>query len=259
MSYQPQQGYQAQQPQAQQQQQQQQLQQYHAPAPSSSADSGSFHGGTYSINHRDTNAVLNINLQPGALVNSKSGAMIHMSGTIQLTGNVKFSMKKLFTGGKMSESTYAGPGRLALGPTLMGDIITLHVDGRTQWTVGKNAYLARTPEVLMDTKAQGISKSLFSGEDVFVYKLAGQGLLWLTSFGAVDRLELQAGEQHIVDNGHLVAWSCDYKMEKAGGGAMSSLKTGEGLVCRFTGPGAVYVQTRNMDEFDSYIRSHSAA
>lgn len=90
----------------------------------------------------------------------------------------------------MSESTYTGPGRLALGPTLMGDIVTLHVDGRTPWTVGKNGFLACTPDVVMETKAQGISKSLFSGEDLFVYKIGGQGLLWLTSFGAVDRLDV---------------------------------------------------------------------
>lgn len=38
---------------------------------------------------------------------------------------------------------------------------------------------------------------------------------------------------------------------------MSGLKTGEGLVCRFTGPGSVYVQTRNMDEFDAFIRSRA--
>lgn len=36
---------------------------------------------------------------------------------------------------------------------------------------------------------------------------------------------------------------------------MSSMKTGEGLVCRFTGPGTVYVQTRNMVEFEQYIRA----
>lgn len=36
---------------------------------------------------------------------------------------------------------------------------------------------------------------------------------------------------------------------------MSSMKTGEGLVCRFTGPGTVYVQTRNSSEFERYIRS----
>ncbi|EXV05428.1 mitochondrial biogenesis protein family AIM24 [Metarhizium robertsii] len=247
----PQQPQQQQQHHPQQQQQQQQQQ--------SSTDSGSFPGGSYNIAHRDTNAILNVNLQPGGTVRSKSGAMIHMSGTIQLQGNIKFSMKKLFTGGRMSESTYTGPGRLALGPTLMGDIITLHVDGRTPWTVGKDTFLACTPDVAMETKSQGISKSMFSGEDLFVYRVGGQGLLWLTSFGAVDRLDLQPGEQHIVDNGHLVAWSCDYRIEKAGGGAMSSLKTGEGLVCRFTGPGAVYVQTRNMDEFDSYISSRSSS
>ncbi|OAA34957.1 DUF124 domain protein [Metarhizium rileyi] len=264
MSYQPQ-GY--------QQQQQQQHQQYYPPPPpppqqqqqpqpqqqKTPTDSGSFPGGNYNIAHRDTNAILNVNLQPGGNIRSKTGAMIHMSGTIQLQGNIKFSMKKLFTGGSMSESTYTGPGRLALGPTLMGDVITLHIDGRTAWTVGKHTFLACTPEVVMETKSQGVSKALFSGEDLFVYRVSGQGLLWLTSFGAVDRLDLQPGEQHIVDNGHLVAWNCDYRIEKAGGGAMTSFKTGEGLVCRFTGPGAVYVQTRNEEEFESYINSCSGS
>lgn len=77
----------------------------------------------------------------------------------------------------------------------------------------------------------------------------------LLKFTADSITQLQHGEQHIVDNGHLVAWSCDYKIEKAGGGMMTSMKTGEGLVCRFTGPGSVYIQTRNGEAFDEYIRS----
>ncbi len=157
------------------------------PAPT---DNGAFHGGTYSITHRDTNAVLGVTLQPGAVVRSKSGAMIHMAGSIQLTGKVKFSMKKLLTGSDMAESTYAGPGRLALGPTLFGDIITLHLDGRQSWTIGKDAFLACTADVSKEAKAQGLSKALFSGEDLFVYRVAGQGIIWLTSFGAVDRLDV---------------------------------------------------------------------
>jgi uncharacterized protein (AIM24 family) len=36
---------------------------------------------------------------------------------------------------------------------------------------------------------------------------------------------------------------------------MNSMKTGEGLVCRFTGPGTVFYQTRNQDEFAQWIRS----
>jgi len=38
---------------------------------------------------------------------------------------------------------------------------------------------------------------------------------------------------------------------------MSGMKTGEGLVCRFTGPGSIFVQTRNMDEFKSFIRANA--
>lgn len=188
---------QQQQPQHPQQYQQQQLS--HAPQslpqagsaqPAHPSDTGAFHGGQYSVSHRDTNAVLNINLQQGASVRSKSGAMIHMSGSVQLTGKVKFSMRKLFTGGEMAESTYLGPGRVALGPTLFGDIITLHIDGRTPWIMGKGAFLACTPDVTKEVKAQGIGKTMFSGEDLFVYRLGGQGIVWLTSFGAVDRLDV---------------------------------------------------------------------
>ncbi|KAI1064955.1 hypothetical protein LB507_001245 [Fusarium sp. FIESC RH6] len=224
-------------------------------AMASQNDRGAFHGGSFNIAHRDTNAVLNIDLQPGTTVRSKSGAMIHMSGTVELSGKSKFSFGKLFTGGNLYESLYAGPGRVALGPTLFGDIITLPVDGRTSWTIGRDAFLASTSEVTKKRETQGIGKALFSGEDLFVFRVEGQGIMWLTSFGAVDRLDLRPGEEHVVDNGHLVAWSCNYAIEKAGGGAMSSLKTGEGLVCRFTGPGSVYVQTRNMDEFQTFIKA----
>lgn len=210
--YQPQQQYgqpqygQPQQPQHPQQQQQQHQPQHYPPppaaphpqqqgaagqtAPLAQSDSGAFHGGTYTVTHRDTNSVLNVTLQQGANVRSKSGAMIHMSGSVQLSGKIKFSMKKLFTGSEMSESTYTGPGRVALGPTLFGDIITLHVDGRQNWIIGKDAFLACTPDVQKENKTQGFSKAMFSGEDLFVYRILGQGIMWLTSFGAVDRLDV---------------------------------------------------------------------
>ena len=66
-------------------------------------------------------------------------------------------------------------------------------------------------------------------------------------------MQIAAGQTHIVDNGHLVAWNCDYKIEKAGGGMFTSMKTGEGAVCRFVGPGTVYIQTRNLEDFAQVI------
>ena len=55
------------------------------------------------------------------------------------------------------------------------------------------------------------------------------------------------GEKYIVDNGHLVAWNTKYILERiASGGIISGLASGEGLVCKFTGPGTVFIQTRNV-------------
>lgn len=114
--------------------------------------------------------------------------MVHMAGTIQLAGKTKFSFSKLLTGGEMHESSYTGRGKVMLAPTLFGDIFTLQIDGRAQWRIGKDSYLASTGEVIKENKMQGLSKALFSGEDLFVYNVYGNGLMWLKSFGAVDRI-----------------------------------------------------------------------
>ncbi len=59
-------------------------------------------------------------------------------------------------------------------------------------------------------------------------------------------LQLMDGEKYIVDNGHLVAWNTKYVLERvASGGLISGMASGEGLVCKFTGPGTVFIQTRN--------------
>lgn len=73
---------------------------------------------------------------------------------------------------------------------------------------------------------------------------------------ANSRAQLVEGEKYIVDNGHLVAWTCDYVMERvASGGIISGLASGEGLVCKFTGPGTVLMQSRNPAVFSALIGS----
>lgn len=66
--------------------------------------------------------------------------------------------------------------------------------------------------------------------------------------------QLVEGEKYIIDNGYLVAWNCKYILERAAsGGIISGVASGEGLVCKFTGPGTVYMQTRNAEAFKAYI------
>lgn len=192
-----------------------------------------------------------------------------MSPSIILKGAYKFSVKKLVAGGEMGHSTFTGPGELLLGPPMLGDIISIRLTGSESWSVGHDGFLAATQNVSKDYKRQGIGKAIFSGEGLWVYKISGTGLLWLTSFGAIIRkdvssssrkaiccytlvshvlivLQLAEGERYIVDNGHLVAWNTKYVLERvASGGIISGFASGEGLVCKFTGPGTIYLQTRN--------------
>lgn len=113
-----------------------------------------------------------------------------MSPTITLKGAVKFSLKKLIAGGEMSTSTYTGPGELLLAPEALGDITNIRLNGSEQWSVGKDAFLAATQGIVKEYKSQGFGNAMFSGEGLFVYKISGTGILWITSLGAIVRKDV---------------------------------------------------------------------
>ncbi|KAM3554477.1 hypothetical protein ARSEF4850_006439 [Beauveria asiatica] len=221
-------------------------------------DVGTFNGGSYRISHRDCNTILTIQLAMGCPLGAKPGAMIAMSPSMTLRGELKFSVKKMISGAELGHSHYIGPGELLLAPPMLGDITTIRLDGTAQWTCGHDAYLASTQGVHKDHKRQGLGKAMFSGEGLFVYKMSGTGILWVSSFGAIIRKDLADGEKYIIDNGHLVAWNTKYILERvASGGIISNLASAEGLVCKFTGPGTVYMQTRNGRAFAAFMGGQS--
>ncbi|EJF65574.1 hypothetical protein DICSQDRAFT_79838 [Dichomitus squalens LYAD-421 SS1] len=199
--------------------------------------------------------MLSLRLQPGYQIKAKPGSMVAMDASVQIKGKLKVSLKKIFTGGEMSESIFTGPGEVLLAPEIWGDVVPIRLDGSQNWRVGRDAFLACTMGVTRSTKSQGLGKALFSGEGLFVYNIAGQGVMWVQSLGAITSRTLQPGEQWIVDNGHLVAWTAQYKVERIdAGGFFSASHTDEGLVCRFTGPGVVYIQSRNPETLGEWIR-----
>jgi uncharacterized protein (AIM24 family) len=239
-------------------------------------DVGTFNGGSYRVSHRDTNSILTLQLAMGCPITAKPGVMIAMSPSVMLKGAIKFSVKKMLVGGEMSHSTFTGPGELLLAPNTLGDISLLRLGGQDIWNVGKDAFLACTQGVTKEYKNQGFSKALFSGEGLYVYRIAGTGILWMASFGAIIRkdvrtspsrcgiadewIQLVEGERYIIDNGHLVAWNCKYVLERvASGGIISGISSGEGLVCKFTGPGTVFMQTRNPTAFAAYVSGAAQA
>jgi uncharacterized protein (TIGR00266 family) len=113
--------------------------------------------------------------------------------------------------------------------------------------VQSSSYLAGDTGLTVDTRWGG-AKSFFGGEGLFVLQVHGAGLLLVSSFGAIHRKRLGAGERYVVDTGHLVAWegSTQYILRKAAAGFFRSIVSGEGIVAEFTGPGEILIQTRNL-------------
>lgn len=85
----------------------------------------------------------------------------------------------------------------------------------------------------------------------------GRGTVFLSSYGAIHAINLEAGEEVIIDNGHLVAWPdyMHYKIEKASNGWISSIMSEECPVCRFRGPGVILIQTRNPAALSQWLSS----
>ncbi|KAK3256333.1 hypothetical protein CYMTET_34524 [Cymbomonas tetramitiformis] len=136
-----------------------------------------------------------------------------------------------------------------IAPGIPGEVTMLHLDGNTNWRIQKASFLGCDPTVKIDTVMQSLMKGCCSGEGFFIMKASGAGRLVLNSFGSIIRYDLAAGEKRAVDNGALVAWtdSMDYTISRANkNSTMASFLSGEGFVNRFTGPGTVFVQTRNL-------------
>ena len=92
------------------------------------------------------------------------------------------------------------------------------------------------------------------GEGGFLVHASGEGEVVAACYGALDTITLGQGEKVVVDSGHMVAYDDTVQMStRRVAGTMASMKSGEGLVFEFTGPGEVLTQTRNPSALISWL------
>jgi uncharacterized protein (TIGR00266 family) len=216
----------------------------------------------YKILYEGSFPIVDINLERGETIKAESDAMLSMSPTIELEGKMEGGLlgglTRMLAGEKFFFQTLAarrGAGSVILAPSIPGGIVDVELDGSYGLNVQKDGFLAATSEIQVSTQMQNLAQGLLSGEGLFILKVNGRGTVFLNSYGAIHAINIPAGEEMIIDNGHLVAWAdyMQYNSEKASSGWVSSFTSGEGLVCRFKGPGTVLIQTRNPKGFASWV------
>ncbi len=211
------------------------------------------------IEFKGSYALLKVRLGAGEQVRVELGAMVYMRGPVNVetsTGGVWKAFKRAFLGGEsffMNTYTSSGDGEIGVAPELPGDIEIISVNGTL--FVQSTSFLASDVQIDVDVSFGGF-KSFFAGEGIFLLKLQGYGDAAVASFGGISIVELQVGERITIDTGYVVAFdgSVSYSV-RTFGGIKSTIFGGEGLVCDFTGPGRIYIQTRNYPAFVEWIRS----
>jgi len=218
----------------------------------------------YEIKYRPSYSLLEVYLPPEGRITAEAGAMTYMTSNIEVKTRTRISeggfwktIKISLLGGEtLFINDYiakGGSGRVGFVSAPLGDITRLEISQDKGYIIQSSAYIASTSGVHLDTEWQGFTRGLF-GQNLFMIKTLGEGDVFINTFGAIDKHELKPGETLVVDNFHLAALSttCEYKVRMFGG-LKSTLLGGEGLVTDITGPGEVYIQTKNPLEFVNWL------
>ncbi len=223
---------------------------------------GSGRGYTYEILHGSAFSLAVLKLQAEQSIQAEAGAMVSMSGNVelqsQMKGGLMGALKRAVGGESAFISTFTArqtAGEVTLAPATPGDIAAIEMSNQ-HFFVQSSSWLAGDMSLQTDTRWGG-ARTFFGGEGLFVLQVQGSGLLLVSSFGAIHRRRLAPGERYIVDTGHLVAWEghMPYELRKASAaGWFRSLVSGEGIVAEFAGPGELLIQTRNLAAFAGILK-----
>lgn len=211
-------------------------------------------GYTYKIEGRPDYGFLTVQIPAGDTLKVEASAMATMDSNLVMKTKMRGGLGRLLT----SESIFineftaeGGPAEISIAPGSPGDVGHVYLQDEVIY-LQNSAYVASDMNVAVETKWQGLVKGFFSGESLFLIRCSGTGDLWFNTYGAM--IEIDVDGDYVVDTGNIVAFTdgLEYNITKVGG-YKSLFFSGEGFVCRFSGQGKVWIQTRNSQAFAAWL------
>ncbi len=197
---------------------------------------------------------ITVQIPSGKKLKVEAAAMATMDTNIEMKTKLKGGFSRFLSGESLFINEYTaknGSGQIQIAPACPGDVDHVYLENQTIY-LQNTAFVAATEGVNVESKWQGFSKGFFSGESFFLIRCSGEGDLWFNSYGGI--LEIDVEDGYVVDTGHIVAFTegLEYSISRVGG-YKSLFFSGEGLVCRFTGKGKVWIQTRKIQPFIGWV------
>ncbi|MGN0527712.1 MAG: TIGR00266 family protein [Eubacterium sp.] len=210
--------------------------------------------------------VLVCNLEQGETMITEGGGMSWMSPNMQMqttsNGGLGKAIGRMFTKESLFQNRYTaqgGPGMIAFASSFPGEIMPIEIGPGKECICQKSAFLASTTGVELSVFFnRKFGAGLFGGEGFIMQKLSGTGMAFIEIDGSAIRYNLAAGQQIIVDTGHVVMMSATCSMDiQAVKGAKNIFLGGEGLFNTvITGPGEVILQTLPISKIAQQIQPY---
>ncbi|MFP3220551.1 MAG: TIGR00266 family protein [Candidatus Marsarchaeota archaeon] len=202
-----------------------------------------------------------VSLGPGEAVYGDAGHLLSKSSTVGMQtvmmGGLLGALKREVTGGSFFVTQINGPGQVSFAGVFPGKIVELDLAG-TGVLAESHSFLVAEEGVKYDATMARLAPGLLGGEGLFLAKFSGNGKLFLHAYGALQRVDLKAGEKIQVEAAHLLALdaSMSYSVTRVGG-LKSMLFAGEGFFfVEVEGPGQVLIHSITAQQLASALAGY---
>lgn len=208
----------------------------------------------YRIDCRPDFGFLTVRIPGGETLKVEASAMATMDTNLRMKTKLRGGLGRMLTGESIFVNEFTaenGPAEIGIAPPAPGSLEHVHLDDGVIF-LQNSAFVAAGMGVNIESKWQGFVKGFFSGEALFLIRCSGNGDLWFNTYGAIIEIDVNGG--YVVDTGHIVAFTegLEYNISRIGG-YKSLFFSGEGFVCRFSGQGKVWIQTRKVPALAAWV------
>ena len=164
----------------------------------------------YEIKGKTSFPALSFNLNEGESIKSQPGSVLAISDGIALEGKVDGgigqALGRMFSGESffIQHILAKKSGWAVLSTATPGDIVEINLSQGKRILAQKDSFLAGTDGIEVSSKMQSLAKGFLSGEGFFIVNIGGEGTVFLETYGSVFPIDIDEGQEVIVDNGNLV-------------------------------------------------------
>lgn len=214
----------------------------------------------------ETLPVVICQLEAGEKMITEGGAMSWMSPNMLMetstNGGIGKAFGRMFSGESIFQNIYTsqgGKGLIAFASSFPGSIKAFQISPGNEMIFQKSAFLAAEAGVELSTHFhKKLGSGIFGGEGFFLQRVSGYGTVFAEFDGHLVEYELQAGQQIVIDTGHLAAMTPSCQMDiQTVKGVKNMVFGGEGIFnTLITGPGRVWLQTMPISNVAGALRPY---